>query len=132
VRGHRQMHHRVIVLGVLALALVSLAGCASRVWNRPLGTVPGTGAYDFRHRMPQGNGDTFVVLAFSGGGTRAAAFSYGVLEKLRDTPVMVDGKSQSMLSQVNVITSVSGGSYTAAYYGLFGDRIFRDFAPHFF
>ena len=29
--------------------------------------------------------DNLVVLAFSGGGTRAAAFSYGVLEFLRRT-----------------------------------------------
>jgi len=131
VGEYRQAHHRFIVLTVLWLALGSLAGCASRVWNRPLGAVPDTNAYDFRHRMPLSDGDTFVVLAFSGGGTRAAAFSYGVLEKLRDTPVRIDGKSQSLLSQVNVITSVSGGSYTAAYYGLFGDRIFSDFAPRF-
>ena len=81
--------------------------------------------------MPENGGDTIVVLAFSGGGTRAAAFSYGVLEKLRDTPVTVGGKSQSLLNQVNVITSVSVGSYTAAYYGLFGNRIFSDFAPRF-
>ena len=35
------------------------------------------------------------------------------------------------LLRVNVITSVSGDSYTAAYYGLFGNRIFGDFAPLF-
>jgi hypothetical protein len=27
--------------------------------------------------------------------------------------------------------SFSGGSFPAAYYGLFGDRIFEDFLPHF-
>lgn len=32
---------------------------------------------------------------------------------------------------MDVITSVSGGSYTAAYYGLFGDRIFSDFTRDF-
>ena len=30
-----------------------------------------------------------------------------------------------------MVTSVSGGSYTAAYYGLFGDRIFTDFIRDF-
>jgi NTE family protein len=30
-----------------------------------------------------------------------------------------------------MISAVSGGSFTAAYYGLFGDRIFRDFEPGF-
>jgi len=81
--------------------------------------------------MPNQDGGVFVVLAFSGGGTRAAAFSYGVLEKLRDTRIVVGGRPQSLLSRVNVITAVSGGSYTAAYYGLFGDRIFRDFTTRF-
>jgi NTE family protein len=32
-----------------------------------------------------GSKDNLVILAFSGGGTRAAAFSYGVLEFLRRT-----------------------------------------------
>ena len=31
--------------------------------------------------------DNALMLAFSGGGTRAAALSYGVLQELRDTPV---------------------------------------------
>jgi len=129
VAGDRQIHHlSSVLLMALCLLLASLTGCATRVWNRPITTRE---RYDFRHRMPVRNDETFVVLAFSGGGTRAAAFSYGVLEKLRDTPVLVDGRTKSLLAQVNVITSVSGGSYTAAYYGLFGDRIFRDFAPRF-
>ncbi|MFA6985411.1 MAG: patatin-like phospholipase family protein [Arenimonas sp.] len=72
-----------------------------------------------------------MVLAFSGGGTRAAAFNYGVLETLRDTAVTVDGRQRRLLDEVDVISSVSGGSYTAAYYGLFGDRIFADFKRDF-
>ncbi|WP_227520178.1 hypothetical protein [Marinobacter sp. LV10R510-11A] len=36
-----------------------------------------------------------------------------------------------MLDQVDVISAVSGGSYTAAYYGLFGDRLFEDFGERF-
>jgi len=87
--------------------------------------------YEFRTRLPHNAQDTFVVLAFSGGGTRAASFGYGVLEKLRDTKVWAGGKQARLLDRVNVITSVSGGSYTAAYYGLFGDRIFSDFGPRF-
>ncbi|TAM99717.1 MAG: patatin-like phospholipase family protein, partial [Rhodanobacteraceae bacterium] len=121
----------LLQLGLFAMCVAGLPGCASRIWNRPLGEAPHADRYDFRHHMPELHDGTFVVLAFSGGGTRAAAFSYGVLEKLRHTSVTVAGKTQPMLDLVNVITSVSGGSYTAAYYGLFGNRIFSDFAPRF-
>jgi NTE family protein len=69
----------------------------------------------------------FVILTFSGGGTRAAAFSYGALETLRDTEIVWKGERSSLLDEVDVISSVSGGSVTAAYYGLFGDRIFEDY-----
>lgn len=73
----------------------------------------------------------FVALAFSGGGTRAATFSYGVLEALRDTTIHWEGRERRLLDEVDTISSVSGGSFTAAYYGLFGDRIFEDFEEKF-
>ncbi len=76
-------------------------------------------------------GDVLLVLAFSGGGTRAAALSYGVLRELRDTSVSVRGERKSLLDEVDLITSVSGGSFASAYYGLFGDRIFDDFEERF-
>ena len=72
-----------------------------------------------------------LFLTFSGGGTRAAAFSYGVLEELADRKIPISGKETRLLDEVSVISSVSGGSFTAAYYGLFGDRIFTDFEPKF-
>jgi len=75
--------------------------------------------------------NVFVGLTFSGGGTRAAAFSYGVLEELKKTEVTVDGKRSRLIDEVDAISGVSGGSFTAAYYGLFGDRIFTDFEEKF-
>ena len=116
---------------LLGVAMFGLAGCATRVWNTRIKPVGVEDRYEFKTRFPHVPRDTFVVLAFSGGGTRAAAFSYGVLEKLRDTDVWTGGEQTSLLSLVDVITSVSGGSYTAAYYGLFGDRIFEDFRSRF-
>ena len=72
-----------------------------------------------------------VILTFSGGGTRAAALSYGVLKELRDTPIIINNKKRRLLDEVDLISSVSGGSFTSAYYGLFGDRIFKDFERKF-
>ena len=137
------------LLRLLALwcGLAFLQGCAERVWNRPMATPAVTSAqagaplndrrgsedpYDFRHRLPKSNSkELFVILAFSGGGIRASAFAYGMLEALRDTTIVINGKRRRLLDEVDVITSVSGGSYTAAYYGLFGDRIFKDFERKF-
>ena len=75
--------------------------------------------------------DLLLLATFSGGGTRAAAFSYGVLEALRDTEISRKGKTTSLLQELDSISAVSGGSFTAAYYGLFGDRIFQDFEARF-
>lgn len=72
-----------------------------------------------------------LMMTFSGGGTRSAALSYGVLQKLRDTPITIGGKQQRLLDEIDLISSVSGGSFTSAYYGLFGDRIFKDFEKKF-
>ncbi len=71
------------------------------------------------------------MLAFSGGGTRAASLSYGVLEELARTPVGAAPAQHRLLDDVGLISSVSGGSFTAAYYGLYGDRIFSDFESQF-
>jgi NTE family protein len=54
-----------------------------------------------------------------------------VLEKLKNTEVTIDGRKRRLLDEVDGISSVSGGSFTAGYYGLFGDRIFQDFAAKF-
>lgn len=123
------------ILSYLPITMASflLMGCSERIWNQPSTDRERAteNRYDFRNGLPENSDDIFVVLAFSGGGTRAAALSYGVLEKLRDTPVMIEGKERRLLDEVDVITSVSGGSYTAAYYGLFGDKIFENFASEF-
>ena len=71
------------------------------------------------------------LAARSGGGTRAAAFAYGVMEELRDTTVTIDGETLRLVDEIDSISGVSGGSFPAAYYGLYGDRIFEDFQDRF-
>ena len=53
------------------------------------------------------------------------------LEHLRDTPVTINNKKRRLLDEVDLISSVSGGSFTSAYFGLFGDRLFKDFEKKF-
>jgi len=75
--------------------------------------------------------DLAIMVAFSGGGTRAAALAYGVLKELEATRIGTDQGSRSLLQEVDVISAVSGGSFTAAYYGLHGEKIFTDFEQRF-
>ena len=74
---------------------------------------------------------TLFVLAFSGGGTRAAALSYGVLEELRRTEIAVDGQRRRLIDEVDIITGVSGGSFTALAYALYGERLFSEYEQRF-
>ena len=112
-------------------ALLLATGCAAyRPVNAPLKQWDPEYGYRLkRTQVERPMGDVLLVLAFSGGGTRAAALSYGVLQELRDTQVVVGGVETRLLDEIDLITAVSGGSFTAAYYALYGDRIFQDFEP---
>ncbi|HXO40980.1 MAG TPA: patatin-like phospholipase family protein [Thermoanaerobaculia bacterium] len=109
-------------------ALLCLFGCAHYQVNPRLAAADRSAGYRLSNLPASGaNTDSlFVILAFSGGGTRAAALSYGVLEQLAKTQVYWEGQVRSLLSEVDVISSVSGGSFTAAYYAPYGDKIFKD------
>jgi len=74
----------------------------------------------------------FVVVTFSGGGKRAAAFSYGVLEALRDVKVTTpEGDVHPLIDEIDLISAVSGSAFTAAYYALNGRETFESFVPRF-
>jgi len=122
-----------------ALALAAtllLAACATRPINPPVTSVDPNGGYRLQnraeHRPAVNESDSLVVLTFSGGGTRAAAFAYGVLEVLRKTEAIgPKGNRARLIDAVDVITGVSGGSFTALAYGLYGDKLFADYEQRF-
>ena len=76
---------------------------------------------------PGQSDELLVILAMSGGGTRAAALGYGVLEELRRTEVTVNGVNRRLLDEVDVISAVSGGTFPATYYALRGEKTFDEF-----
>lgn len=114
--------------------LLLLSGCASYgvIHNKPITDAPPGKPYGIKTWAESTEVQDFVfILNFSGGGTRAAAMAYGVLEGLRDTQVTLDGQQKRLLDEVTHISSVSGGSFASAYYGLYGDKIFEDFKNDF-
>jgi NTE family protein len=115
-----------------AASLAAAGGCAQFPLNPPLEHYQAGAGYRFANLTHEHNSDSlFVVLTFSGGGTRAAALAYGVLEALRATPIVWQGERRSLLDEVDVISSVSGGSFTAAYYALKHEQAFDDFETVF-
>ena len=127
----RAVSHFLLITSVLLLSACSIT---SPDMNQPLAAKNNT------KKIPSVLADTqkdsrsddlTLMMTFSGGGTRSAALSYGVLEKLRDTFITINGKKRRLLDEIDLISSVSGGSFTSAYYGLFGDKIFRDFERKF-
>jgi len=116
------------------LAIIALSGCASRPINERIKQVDPHAGYRPYLLMPKlvnNDPQTLFILAFSGGGTRAAAFSYGVLEELRRTEIVVDGQRRRLIDEVDIITGVSGGSFTALAYALYGDRLFSEYEQRF-
>lgn len=120
------------IFAILLLLFFLNTGCAHYPFNQPLKQIDRQTGYRAKFRGVPGNSETLLFyLTFSGGGTRAAAFGYGVLEELKKTMVMIDGKERRLLDEVDVISAVSGGSFTAGYYGLFGEGLFQDFEQKF-
>ncbi len=124
---------RGLRLAIVLLAL-SVTACAHYPVNAPLADAGPTTAYRFPAMVldrPDPADELFVCLSFSGGGTRAAAFAYGALLALRDTPIGRGGESKALLDEVDCIAGISGGAFTAAYYGLFGKSTFDTFYQAF-
>lgn len=118
---------------ILGVGLIlNAVGCAHYHVNQPTNHYDPHAGYRARNLISAENDERLLLLlSFSGGGTRAAAFSYGVLEAFRDTPVNLRGRERRLLDEIDWISGVSGGSFTAAYYGLFKDRLFEDFESKF-
>src|SRR5262245_59887381 len=77
---------------------------------------------------PDVGGNTVLALAFSGGGTRAAAFADGVMHGLDRIPA---GGGRTYFDRIVFISGVSGGSVAAGYYGLRGRAALAHFRERF-
>lgn len=128
------MKRRINMLSVSCLLcfVVALSACAPLIADHPLKKWTPDMHRDLSEQIAgDRSGELLVFLAFSGGGTRAASFAYGVLRELADSEVVTEKGTRPLIKEIDVISSVSGGSFTSAYYGLYGDRIFEDFEQRF-
>ncbi|WP_416190571.1 patatin-like phospholipase family protein [Neisseria sp. CCUG12390] len=114
--------------------LAALLSACSLVKYQPLETIDKvdvTKGYRFENAHKENQDDTFVILMFSGGGTRAAALGYGVLEQLHQQQTSIGGRNKSLLENVDLVVGVSGGSVLAAYFSLHGPQTIPNFYKRF-
>ena len=118
-----------LTLTSIFISAISLftSGCSHWPETPQLMQVDATGYRLVNMPRPDQSDDLLVVLAISGGGMRAAALGYGVLEELRRTKVRVNGVQRRLLDEVDVISAVSGGTLPATYYSLRGEKMFDEF-----
>jgi len=119
------------------MTLSAMAGCGS-VHNLPQ-NVPLSGV-DAQYANPNAgradphavdNDNLLVELSFSGGGMRAAAFSYGALTAFDQTQLPARYGGGPLIDRVDFVSGVSGGSIPAAYFGLKKRAMLADFQENF-
>ncbi len=113
----------------LASALV--VGCANfnQPDNQPTSSVPSPTELE-QLKSPR-SGETVIGLSFSGGGMRAAAFSYGAIEALAAHETRPGGIGRSLIDDVVFVSGVSGGSVPAVYFALHGAKTIPAFRENF-
>jgi NTE family protein len=125
---------RLVRVGRIVACAALIAGCAQVGNNNPI-NLPLTDA-KAAEAQPGRDVETYfddmvVALSFSGGGTRAAAFSYGVLQGFDETRVQTAASTISLLDHIDFVSGVSGGSVLAANYGLKKRAAMADFKEKF-
>ncbi len=117
-------------LALILSVLLVLAGCSGAHYliNPRLEEDKYDTGYSMRNLKTRGNSDSLLVtVAISGGGYRAAALGFGVLEALRDTTVHWEGGDRRMLDEIDILNGISGGSLVASYYALHREDSFARF-----
>lgn len=122
---------------LILIAVLSLSAC-STLQYQPIDTIDHIDeqeGYRIQHALLNNDAkkidDVIGIVMLSGGGTRAAAFGYGVLESLKKQQVKIDGKQVSLLDTVDVVYGISGGSVLATYFGLHGADTIPKFEQNF-
>ena len=118
---------------VLGLALGLLSACSSlqAQQNLPLLAPNDHAPYRITTIPDDTSPELFMALAFSGGGKRSSAFGYGVLTGLREITIDLGAGPRPLTGEVDVVTGVSGGSFTASAFALHREAMFDNYVDAF-
>lgn len=114
--------------GIVVLSLVLALSCVSPRYNQELppdvdGSVSTGDPY-----VSTDDPSLLMFVALSGGGTRAATMSWETLKYLKSVPyafIAADGTTvrSNLADQIDYISGISGGSFAAAAWLLYRDRM---------
>ena len=117
------------------LVTITLLSACNLVTYQPVETISQVNerqGYRLRPVITENTQDgNLIVIMFSGGGSRAAALGYGVLEQFKNTRVHPTAKGVTLLDNIDVVYGVSGGSVLASYFALEGRDVVPKFADNF-
>ncbi len=113
---------------MLFALLLAACGGGEPVTNRPIAGAARNAPDLWDTNQAGGRADMLVLVAFSGGGKRSAAFGHGALRGMRALPVPGGG---SLLTEIDMVAGVSGGSFPSAHFALNGERSFDTFPDEF-
>lgn len=119
--------HRILKLSAAVFLLASCSSTSPAVYG-PVDVIGDEAGYYPRVETTGPDAESLFILTFSGGGKRASAYAQGVLEALKSTD-LADGRT--MLDEVDMISSVSGGSVPAANFVIHGADSFDRFRTDF-
>lgn len=123
--ARRDVQRHVPGIGiVLLIAALVLSACAYPTRNVEITTLSPEYGYRWRNLPPGDLPDTVIIVSASGGGTRAATLELSVLEGLQK--VALPQYKKTMADEIDILSSVSGGSVTAGYFARHGTKGFRD------
>ena len=135
----RRMTRRLICITHLLIVIVT--GCTPRPLTDMRDSSFGKDEYRYEliERISQRQlSDTFLAVTFSGGGMRAAALAYGALRAIQDTTLNISApgedeaqQSVPLIEEIDFVSSVSGGSITAAHWALHGPTKLEDLEDQF-
>ncbi len=122
------MRNRLLVLLV---TLLGLAACTTTPDYPNKQLAPGASNPPTPSLLSSDPNDPLILIAFSGGGSRAAAVGLGVLDELAATSYESGGKQIRLVDRIKVVSSVSGGSVVAAWFALAGPGHMDDLTTKF-
>lgn len=113
------------------LSAIVISACSSFTKFQPIETISQVdtqSGYRLMNNISHVDDDLQLVLTLSGGGTRAAAFGYGVLEEFSKVQLK---NNKNVLESIDLVFGVSGGSVLASYLSLNGSDTVPSFEKKF-